>query len=146
MSLQLSRFWDIPLQFVYSEICHYNFFLSSDLPFCMYWILLDPSLIPLRHEKTKMPFHILSDILSSLFSTTDMHVGLTWQHYLWPHLSSPLISLPLLLKSRTATDEVWPTPDGAHQHGDGVVGRCRKPSIPRRHVPARRRRWRPRRA
>jgi hypothetical protein len=82
------------LQFGYSEICHYLSIFAWDVSFCTYLILLDPSLIPLQYEKTKLPLRILSAILLSLFY--HWHMGSPHVSVIFNPSPSPLISLPLL--------------------------------------------------
>ena len=62
----------MPLQFTYSERCHYNSFEPSNMPFSTYLILLDPRAGSGIFVWTKMPL-------------LPLHPPLT---YLWaPHVS-----------------------------------------------------------
>jgi hypothetical protein len=66
MPLQFSRFGDMPLQFAYSERCHYNFLLPCDLPFCMYLMPLDPFVGTDIFVWTRMPLlHLYSSLTDS---------------------------------------------------------------------------------
>ena len=70
--LQFCNFRVIPLQFTYSERCHYNSFEPSNMPFSTYLILLDPRAGSGIFVWTKMPL-------------LPLHPPLT---YLWaPHVS-----------------------------------------------------------
>jgi hypothetical protein len=55
MTLQLSRFGDMPLQFVYSEIWHYNSSFAWNLPFYTYSMLLNSCAGFVIFVWTKMP-------------------------------------------------------------------------------------------
>lgn len=53
------EFRNIPLQFVYLELCHYNSFSTSHLPFYTYLVCLGPTCMPCYFLWTKIPLPLL---------------------------------------------------------------------------------------